>query len=68
MNNMQKIHDAALTTVRFVAFCGAFDMLRLLLAPEIEKELGRKMTDEEWYRHLRKSFEQMSMEERLSLN
>jgi len=68
MNNRQKIHDAALTTVRFVAFCGAFDMLRLLLAPEIEEKLGGKMTDEEWYRHLRKSFEQMAMEQRLSSN
>ena len=68
MNNMHKIHDAALTTVRFVAFCGVFDLLRLLLTPEIEEKLGRKMTDKELYRHLRKSFEQIVMEQRLRLN
>jgi len=39
-----------------LVFVGMSDMLRGILAPKIEKRLGRKLTDWEWEYYLQESY------------
>jgi hypothetical protein len=53
VNNWQ---DGVNEFIPVLVFIGMCDMLRGLLAPELEKKLGRKITDWEWRYCLREGF------------
>jgi len=48
MNSLQNISVASTNLIPVLVFIGMSDMLRALLAFEIEEQLGRKLTDLEW--------------------
>ena len=50
---MDKWQDALTYFMPVVGFMGIIGMLKPILAPELEKKLGRKLTDWDWeyYRH-----------------
>ena len=49
MGNWQASFINSLPVLMFVCIC---DMLRPILAPEVEKRLRRKLTDGEWHYYL----------------
>jgi hypothetical protein len=50
---MDKWQDAVTYFMPVIVFMGIIGMLKPILAPELEKKLGRKLTDWDWeyYRH-----------------
>ena len=48
MNSLQDSFNSAMNWIPALVFIGTSDMLRALLAFEIEERLGRKLTDLEW--------------------
>jgi len=55
MNSLQNISVVATNLIPALVFIGMSDMLRALLAFEIEEQLGRKLTDLEWQYFLQES-------------
>jgi hypothetical protein len=53
MNNWQ---DSVNEFIPVLVFIGMCDTLRRLLAPELEKKLGRKLVDWEWQYYLHEGF------------
>ena len=56
MSRWQDSFKAAMKLLPVLVFIGMSDMLRPILAPELEKKLGRKLTDLEWQFYLRESY------------
>jgi len=56
MNSLQDSLKPAIDWIPALVFIGMSDMLRALLAFEIEDQLGRKLTDWEWQYYLRECF------------
>jgi len=48
MNSLQNISVVATNWIPALVFIGMSDMLRALLAFDVEERLGRKLTDWEW--------------------
>jgi len=48
MNRLQDGLKTGMDLIPVLAFIGMSDMLRALLASELEERLGRKLTDWEW--------------------
>jgi len=48
MNSLQNISVVATNWIPALVFIGMSDMLRSLLAFDVEERLGRKLTDWEW--------------------
>jgi len=48
MNSLQNISVAGTNLIPALVFIGMSEMLRALLAFELEERLGRKLTDWEW--------------------
>ena len=48
MNSLQNISVVSKNLIPVLVFIGMSDMLRSFLSFEIEKQLGRKLTDWEW--------------------
>ena len=55
MNSLQDISIVSMNLIPALVFIGMSDMLRALLALEIEEQLGRKLTDWEWQYFLQES-------------
>jgi hypothetical protein len=49
---MDKWQDSLTDFIPVIAFMGVVDMLRPILTPELEKKLGRKLTDWDWQYYL----------------
>ena len=48
MNSLQDSFKAASNLIPALVFIGMCDMIRPIVAPEIEERIGRKLTDWEW--------------------
>jgi len=64
MNSLQDSFKAAMDLLPALVFMGMSSMLRAILAPEIEKRLGRKLTDWEWGYYLQESYRKAEAESR----
>jgi hypothetical protein len=53
---MDKWPDAVTYFMPVIGFMGILGMLKPILSPELEKKLGRKLTDWEWEYYLHESF------------
>jgi hypothetical protein len=53
---MNRWQDSLTDYIPIIAFLGTMDMLRVILTPELEKMLGRKLTDWDWGYYLREFF------------
>jgi len=64
MNSLDNSFKAAMNLLPVVVFMGMSDMLRLILASELEERLGRKLTNEEWHYYLQESHQKREAEHR----
>jgi len=48
MNSLQDNFKSAIDWIPALVFIGLSDMVRTILAPDVEERLGRKLTDWEW--------------------
>jgi hypothetical protein len=62
MNSLQDNFKAAMDLFPALVFIGLSDMVRTILAFEIEKRLGRKLTDWEWQYFLQESNRKSELE------
>ena len=56
MNSLQDNFNACIDLIPVLVLLGLNSMIRPMIAPEIEKRLGRKMTDWEWGYYLEESY------------
>jgi len=56
MNNWQDSFKAGMDLIPVLVFLELNSMIRPIFAPEIEKKLGRKLTDCEWEYYLQESY------------
>jgi len=64
MNSLQNISVVATNWIPVLVFMGMSDMLRLILASEVEERLGRKLTNEEWHYYLQENHRKREAERR----
>ena len=64
MNSLQNISVVATNLIPALVFMGMSDMLRLILASEVEERLGRKLTNEEWHYYLQENHRKREAEHR----
>ncbi|MFH0896709.1 MAG: hypothetical protein V1850_01500 [Candidatus Bathyarchaeota archaeon] len=62
MNRWQDSLKTGMDLLSALVFIGMSDMLRGIVAPELEKRLGRKLTDLEWEFYLQESYRKAKME------
>jgi len=62
MNSLQDSFKSAMDLLPVIVFTGISDMLRPIVAPEIEGKLGRKLTDQEWHFYLRERYRKANAE------
>ena len=62
MNSLENSFKAAMNLLPALVFIGMRDMLRPILAPELEERLERKLTDEEWYYYLQEGYRKREAE------
>jgi hypothetical protein len=56
---MDKWQDALTYFMPVIVFLGILGMLKPILAPELEKKLGRKLTDWDWEYYCHESFRKL---------
>ncbi|AHB13484.1 hypothetical protein [Dehalococcoides mccartyi] len=56
MNSLNDSLKVGIDLIPCIALLGLTSMIRPMIAPEIEKRLGRKMTDWEWGYYLEESY------------
>ena len=56
---MNRWQDRLADFIPVIAFMGTMDMLSAILTPELEKMLGRKLTDWDWQYYLHESFRKL---------
>ena len=61
---MNRWQDSLIDFIPILAFMVIIDMLRGILAPELEKKLRRKLTDWDWRYYLREGFRRAKAESR----
>jgi hypothetical protein len=61
---VNKWQDSLINLLPVLMFMWVCDMLRPILAPEVEKGLGRKLTDGEWLYYLLESYRKGEAEQR----
>ena len=64
MNSLRDSFKAATNLLPTLVFIGMSDMLRPIIASELEERLGRKLTDQEWHFYLRERFRKAEIESR----
>lgn len=52
MNSLEDSFKAAMNLLPAVVFIGLSEMIRPIIAPEVEERLGRKLADWEWRYYL----------------
>ena len=68
MNNLHDSLKPAIDWIPALVFIGLSDMIREILASEIEKKLERKMTEWDWQYYLREGFRRAEVDSRQELN
>jgi hypothetical protein len=61
---MNRWQDSLIDFIPVLAFMVTIDMLRSILAPELEKKLRRKLTDWDWWFYLQESYRRAKTESR----
>ena len=64
MNSLQDSFSVAIDWIPALVFVGMSEMVRKILAYDIEKRLGRKLTDWEWWYFLQESNRKAELESR----
>ena len=64
MNSWQDSFKASADLIPALVFLGLNSMIRPIIAPELEKRLGRKLTDWEWKYYLQESYRKAKAESR----
>ncbi len=64
MKSLEDSFKAAMNLFPVLVFVGMRDMLKPILASEIEAKLGRKLTDQEWYFYLRENYRKAEVDSR----
>lgn len=64
MDNRQESFKTGMNLIPALVFIGTSDMLRGIIAPELEKRLGRTLTDWEWGYYLQESHRKAEAESR----
>lgn len=64
MNSWQDNLKTGMDLIPALVFLGLNSMLKGILAPEVEKRLGRKLTDWEWECYLQESYRKAEAESR----
>ena len=64
MNSWQDSFKKGMDLIPALVFLGLNSMIRPIIAPELEKRLGRKMTDWEWKYYLQESYWKAKAESR----
>jgi len=62
MNSLEESFKAAINLLPALVFIGLSDMLRGIVAPELEARLKRKLTDGEWRYYLIESYRKREAE------
>ena len=62
MNNLEDSFKAAMNLLPAVVFIGLSDMIRGIVAPEVEKRLRRRLTDGEWRYYIIESYRKREAE------
>ena len=62
MNSLEDSFKAAMNLLPAVVFIGLSEMIRGIVAPEVEKILRRKLTDGEWRYYLIESYRKREAE------
>lgn len=61
---MNRWQDSFIYFIPVLVFIGMCDMLRGILAPDLEKKLRRKLTDWDWQYYLREGFRKAEADSR----
>jgi hypothetical protein len=64
MNSQQDSYKEALDLISVLVFIGLSEMVRIMLAHDIEERLGRKLSDCEWQYFLQESNRKAELESR----
>ena len=64
MNSLEDSFKAAMNLLPALVFIGLSDMIRGIVAPEVEKRLRRRLTDWEWRYYLLESYRKREVEHR----
>ncbi|MBI2287956.1 MAG: hypothetical protein HYU83_03070 [Chloroflexi bacterium] len=64
MNSLENSLKAAMNLLPAVVFIGLSDMIRGIIEPEVEKRLGRRLTDWEWRYYIIESYRKREEEHR----
>ena len=64
MNSLENSFKAATNLLPVVVFIGLSEMIRPIIAPEVEKRLKRKLTDGEWRYYIIESYRKRESEHR----
>ena len=67
MNSWQDSFKAGMDLIPALVFLGLNSMIRPIVAPELEKRLGRKLTDWEWEYYLQESYRKAKSESQLQI-
>ena len=62
MNSLEDSSKAAMNLLPAVVFIGLSEMIRPIVAPEVEKRLGRRLTDWEWRYYIIESYRKSEVE------
>lgn len=62
MNSLEDSFKAAMNLLPALVFIGLSDMIRGIIAPEVEKKLRRKLTDWEWRYYIVESYRKREAE------
>ena len=62
MNNLNESYKTGVDLIPCIALLGLTSMIRPMIAPEIEKRLGRKMADWEWGYYLGESYRKFKVD------
>lgn len=62
MDNWQENLKTGMNLIPALVFLGLNSMIRPLIAPELEKRLGRKLTDWEWEFYLQESYRKFEVD------
>jgi len=68
MNRLQDGLKTGIDLIPVLVFIGMSDMLRAILAPEIEKKLKRKMNDWDWQYYIRENLRRAEADSRREIN
>jgi len=62
MNNLEDSFKAGMNLLPALVFIGLSEMIRPIVAPEVERRMGRRLTDWEWRYYIIESYRKREAE------